>query len=313
MRPITVADAKLILQRADTFKEMGVPVEAAARKAITRWPIDKEAVTLLLDAVDVNNPVDVEIDKHGEHKTYTLLEAVVASGVYTPEELCAKYDAKQLVKAGRNVLVGHIQFGCMSHKGVELLMYMKTDFNKLIKTDMLGKVVNSLCSLGGWFTNVKSELDEIPALVKSIVKTTMAATTYIGMDIGDVLGKYPYNNQAANMIKEVASALGSTPVPAVNSSGKCIQYSIREALWLRARYGTDYCGRITIDRNPTIDHAKVVVPRGVDESEYRAMIIGQVSTFGVGSVVAEGYWGSVSIQAAVNAYLVDDTQKEDTI
>ena len=305
MRPITVADAKLVLRHADTFKEMGVPVEVAARKALTRWPINKEAATILLDAVDVSSSVPVEIGKHGERKTYRLLEAIIASGIYTPEELCAKYDPKQLVKAARTVLVSYCQFGYMSYKGVELLLHMKVNFSKLIKTNVTRKVMYSLSSLDRWFTNVKKPSD-VPSLAKSIAKTIVAATTHTGVDIGYILGEYTGN---MDMIKEVADALDPAPVPAVYGSGAVIRYGARVAVWLRARYGASYCGRVELGYD-----RKIKIPCDVDESEFKAMIVGQISTFGIGSIVYDTTGTASSImQAAVNEYLFNDTQKEDII
>ena len=316
MRSITMADAKVMIKNRDLFTEVGVDPYWAVLYALTRLPVDKSVVDLLLTQIDdVESNVPVMIERHGEHKSYSLISAIVASGVYSNEELCEKYSKKILTKAARSVAMNPNQYRGGQRHGFSLLMHMKLDLEKTFKQDPVKYIARLLDPYPtGWHVNVNKGATE-EAMAASVA-TVIPVLNYIGSSLGELLGggTNPYSREPlagrldVSIIEKITAAM-ATAMPS-EYDGHPIMYDAESALWLRKHYNTAYYGMV---RSSTYGDGSVelVVPDGIDQAEYRAMVTDQAAKFGVGSFTDR--WGNAIPDATIVQFMLDNDHKEDVV
>ena len=248
MRPITMADAKVMIKNRDLFTEVGVDPYWAVLYALTRLPVDKSVVDLLLTQIDdVESNVPVMIERHGEHKSYSLISAIIASGVYSNEELCGKYNKKILTKAARSVAMNPNQYRGGQRHGFSLLMHMKLDLEKTFKQDPAKYIVWLLdAHPDQWHVNANEE--DIDEAVAPSVITAMAALNYVGISLDALLGRCGDLYRREPLAREISIPMVKTMMATIKGAmpseydGRPIVYGVEVALWLRKHYNTAYYG-----------------------------------------------------------------------
>lgn len=317
MRSITMADAKVMVKNRDLFTEVGVNPYLAVLYALTRLPMDKSAVDLLLTQIDdVESNVPVMIERHGEHKSYSLISAIVASGVYSNEELCEKYSKKILTKAARSVAMNPNQYRGGQRHGFSLLMHMKLDLEKTFRQYPVGYIVRLFdeyhgrpSGRDGWYVNADDKATE-EAMAASVI-TAIAVLNYVGISLDSLLGGSgdPARKISMPMVKTmVATMKGAMPS---EYDGRPIVYRVEVALWLRRHYNTAYYGVVNYDGGGPRDTHVVKIPDDVDPAEFRAMVAAQAVKFGTGSF-ADAY-GNLAHDAVIVQFMLDNDHKEDTV
>ena len=322
MRAITMADAKVMIKNRDLFTEVGVGPCRAVLYALTRLPMDKSAVDLLLTQIDdVESNVPVMIERHGEHKSYSLISAIIASGVYSNEELCGKYNKKILTKAARSVAMNPNQYRGGQRHGFSLLMHMKLDLKKTFRQYPVGYIVRlfdeyhgRVPGRDGWYVNADDKATE-EAMAASVA-TVIPVLNYIGSSLGELLGGAvdPYSRSplagrlGVSIIEKITAAM-ATAMPS-EYDGHPIIYSAKVALWLRKYYNTAYYG--TVRSSICGDGSdELVAPGGVDRAEYRAMVTDQATKFGIESFADE--WGNAISDATIARFMLESEHEEDVV
>lgn len=311
MRAITMTDAKVMVKNRDLFTEVGVDPYWAVLYALTRLPVDKSAVDLLLTQIDdVESNVPVMIERHGEHKSYSLISAIVASGVYSNEELCEKYNKKILTKAARSVAMNPNQYGGGQRHGFSLLMHMKVDLEKTFRQYPVGYIVRLLDPYPtGWHVNVNKGATE--EAVASSVITAVAVLDYVGISLDALLGGSGYLSREISMpmVKTMTAAM-ATAMPSEYDE-RPIVYGVEVALWLRRHYNTAYYGAVNYDGGGPRDTHVVKIPDDVDPAEFRAMIADQAAKFGTGSFTDA--WGNLAPDAVIARFMLESEHGEDVV
>lgn len=323
MRAITMADAKVMVKNRDLFTEVGVKPYRAVLYALTRLPMDKSAVDLLLTQIDdVEGNVPVMIERHGEHKSYSLISAIIASGVYSNEELCGKYNKKILTKAARSVAMNPNQYRGGQCHGFSLLMHMKLDLEKTFKQDPVGYIVRLFDKYhgrpfgrDGWYVNADDKATE-EAMAASVA-TVILVLNYIGSSLGELLGgavdpysRIPLAGRLDVSIIEKITAAMATAMPS-EYDGHPIVYGVEVALWLRRHYNTAYYGVVNYGAGGPRDTHVVKIPDDVDPAEFRAMVADQATKFGTGSFTDA--WGNLAPDAVIVRFMLESEHGEDVV
>lgn len=331
MIPVTEEEAKEVVRNRDLFAKFGIGPEEAVLHVLGTYPVSKTVVDILLEGVkDVTKKVKVLTDRHGESKTYLLINAIIASGVYTPEELCAKYK-KSILKKAANI-VSHVsaQYGRNRFHAYDLLSYMGEPVARPVEMwDVSRFMYRGLVKHADeWFINVDDdisrELDVVRAATFARVLDRLgisAAEAFerekLGHKEGDRIGLAKYLDNISygfeinvNHVKYMAEKFG-LELPSEYGPGLPIKYDVDVAVWLHERTGSPYYGKLDMlwaYRGNGVAEPSLVVPEGVDRDKYRSLLICQMNKWGKNSDFVPG-----DVAKLCNEFILNEERVEDVV